>query len=125
MPQQELELHRISATKYMLATMYVFFMSVTGGSLSRNEWREIVKKGLLTRAEAEQLANYPGGQVQVPLVLTSWAMQIIDMGLRDECLWGTRSMRIAHTHNRLNNHIIEFLRATHQIGNMLALPIPF
>lgn len=121
----ELQRHRTCATKYVLAILYVFFMGVTGGALAKAEWREIVKKGLLTKDEADQLANYPARSTEASMVLASWVMQIVDQGLTHDKCWGERSLRVAHTHNRLNKHLCKMLDSCHQIGDIMALPIPF
>jgi len=119
----QLESHRVQATKYILATIYTFFMGITGGELTPKEWHECERKGLLTKAETEALAEYPGHSYT--LVLSTWTMQVIDDALENDCVWTKRSQRIAHLHNRLNNNIIGMLSACHTVGHIVACPIPF
>merc|ERR1719375_399654 len=125
MSSPRVEHHRIRAVKYVLAMMHVFFVGITGGMKSKSEWREVVRRGLLTKLEAEQLQYYPSHCIETVLVLSTWTMQIIDKALEDDVFWDFRSMRIAHTHNRLQSHMNGILRSVHEIGDVLALPIPF
>lgn len=125
LPHPELEKHRVAATKYALAMTYVFFFSTTGGALSKPAWREIVRKGLLTKAEAEKLSDFPGRAHEAILVLSCWAMQILDQALQHDLMWQERSMRTAHTHNRANSYIIGAVDACHKIASTLGLPMPF
>eukprot|EP00403_Amphidinium_massartii_P017697 CAMPEP_0178409938 /NCGR_PEP_ID=MMETSP0689_2-20121128/20720_1 /TAXON_ID=160604 /ORGANISM="Amphidinium massartii, Strain CS-259" /LENGTH=665 /DNA_ID=CAMNT_0020031095 /DNA_START=48 /DNA_END=2046 /DNA_ORIENTATION=+ len=137
---EEVEPHRIVASKYTLATVYIFFMGLTGGELSRKEWMELVHKGLLTKMEMEVLAEYPGGKVHLPptrpvgeaqqlslitLIVTNWAMQAVDEGLQLDCFWQERSERIAHYHNRLRFFNQSMLRSCYEVAHMVALPIPY
>lgn len=125
MSSPRVEQHRIRAVKYVIAMMHIFFVGITGGMKSKNEWREIVKRGLLSKLEAEQLQSYPTHCIETVLVLSTWAMQIIDKALEDDVFWDFRSMRIAHTHNRLQAHMNIILKSVHEIGDVLALPIPY
>merc|ERR1719375_1471392 len=125
MSSPRVEHHRIRAVKYVLAMMHVFFVGITGGMKSKSEWREVVRRGLLTKLEAEQLQYYPSHCIETVLVLSTWTMQIIDKALEDDVFWDFRSMRIAHTHNRLQSHMNSILRSVHEIGDVLALPIPY
>jgi len=119
------ERHRVRAVKYVLAMMHIFFVGITGGMKTKTEWREVVRRGLLSKLEAEQLQCYPSHCVEAVLVLATWTMQIIDKALEDDAFWDFRSMRIAHTHNRLQNHMNTILSSVHEIGDVLALPIPY
>merc|ERR1719162_2843543 len=92
---------------------------------TKTEWREVVRRGLLSKLEAEQLQSYPSHSIEAVLVLATWTMQIIDKALEDDVFWDFRSMRIAHTHNRLQNHMNTILSSVHEIGDVLALPIPY
>merc|ERR1740130_149949 len=85
----------------------------------------MVQRGLLTALEAEQLQNYPAQSIETVLVLSTWAMQTVDRGLEDDAFWGPRSMRIAHTHNRLQGYMTHILSAIHEIGDTMAMPVPF
>lgn len=117
--------HRILATKYILALTHIFFIGITGGMSSRADWNEIMRRGLLSEKEAKQLARYPARSMERVLLLSTWTMQVCDIALQDDHFWGDRSMRIAHTHNRLEEHITLILHAIHEIEDILALPIPF
>lgn len=119
------EQHRIRAVKYIVAIQHLFFVGLTGGMKSKKDWREIVNRGLLTKLEAEQLQIYPSQSIETVLVVATWTMQIIDKALEDDAFWTERSMRVAHTHNRMSEHMTQFLHAMHQIGDELACPIPF
>jgi len=125
MSSPRVEHHRIKAVKYVLAMLHIFFVGLTGGMKSKVEWREITKRGLLSKLEAEQLQSYPTHNIETVLVLAIWAMQIIDRALEDDIFWDFRSMRIAHTHNRLQAHLNVILKSIHEIGDVLALPIPY
>merc|ERR1719181_836558 len=95
------EVHRIRVVKYAVAMLHAFFVGLTGRMKSKSDWREMVQRGLLTKLEAEQLQNYPSHNIEAVIVISTWAMQIVDRALEDDAFWGKRSMRIAHTHNRL------------------------
>lgn len=125
MASPKVENHRIRSVKYVICMLHIFFLGIAGGMKTKQDWREIVKRGLLTKAEAEQLQLYPARSIEQVLVLAAWAMQIVDKALEDDVFWEGRSMRIAHTHNRLQDHMNDILRAIHEIGDVLALPIPF
>jgi predicted membrane chloride channel (bestrophin family) len=123
MNYHQLTYHRNLAAKYILATIYVFFMAITGGKLSPKEWTECVRKGLLTKPEAEALALYPGREVTS--VLTCWAMVVIDDALEQDCLWQPHSQRIAHLHNRLNQAMLQMIDGCNIVAHTIAMPIPF
>lgn len=122
---QGLVKHRIVCTKYLLATVYEYFMIVCGGKLSPKSWEQLVKKGLLTEEESETLQCYPGGQAT--FVLTSWVLFIIRDALVHDCLWveDGRHQQTVHIYNRHCNKIVHMLKAAHRIGYMMGLPIPF
>jgi len=121
--EPELVWHRNLATKYILATVYIFFMTLTGGKLSPKEWTELARKGLLTKPETEALAAYPAGEVT--LVLTVWAMIVVDDALEHDVCWQPHSQRIAHLHNRLNNAMLHMVSSCHTVAHTIAMPIPF
>lgn len=81
----ELSNYRVACTKYLLAIVYEMFMVVTGGKLSKEDWRELVKHGLLTPQEATLLARYTGHTAT--LVLASWTMVIVRDALRSDVMW--------------------------------------
>jgi len=117
--------HRIACTKYLLATVYEYFMIVCGGKLTGKSWQQLIDKGLLTEEEAATLESYPGGQAT--FVLTSWVLFIIRDALVNDCLWveGGRHQQTVHIYNRHCRQIVNMLKAAHKIGYMMALPIPF
>lgn len=131
----ELEPHRIMATKYVLAGVYIFFMTLTGGDLTRKEWGEIVKKGLLTTNEMDVMSQCAGDEIT--LILYNWAMQVVDDALAEDCMWKEldhagshmhshkKNPGISHMHNRINVHITKVFESQHQVANIVALPIPF
>lgn len=125
MAPPSVEAHRIRAVKYACAMLHIFFVGLTGRMKNKADWREIVQRGLLTKLEAEQLQHYPSQSIETVLVVSTWAMQIIDKGLEDDAFWHSRSMRIAHTHNRMQAFMTQLLRSFHEIGDEIANPIPF
>jgi len=120
---EECEAHRTLATKYILSGMYIFFMGLTGGEMERKDWKELVNKNLLKKSEMEALAAYPGNKVT--LVLMNWAMQVVDEALSLDVFWVDRSQRIAHAHNRINQHVLSIITSCNTVGHIIALPIPF
>eukprot|EP00811_Abedinium_folium_P008958 NODE_1827_length_2365_cov_8.514745.p1 GENE.NODE_1827_length_2365_cov_8.514745~~NODE_1827_length_2365_cov_8.514745.p1 ORF type:complete len:697 (+),score=146.82 NODE_1827_length_2365_cov_8.514745:136-2226(+) len=124
-PGEEFIQHRTLATKYMLATIYLVLMVQTGGALTLTGWKELMHKGLLTRIEIEVLSAYPGGGVT--LVLTNWAMQVVDEALDHDCRYqpGVRSEEPHYVHNRHNKHMVAMIKCAHKIESIIALPIPF
>eukprot|EP00747_Dinoflagellata_sp_TGD_P181409 gnl/TRDRNA2_/TRDRNA2_35231_c0_seq1.p1 gnl/TRDRNA2_/TRDRNA2_35231_c0~~gnl/TRDRNA2_/TRDRNA2_35231_c0_seq1.p1 ORF type:complete len:726 (+),score=145.03 gnl/TRDRNA2_/TRDRNA2_35231_c0_seq1:185-2362(+) len=124
-PHPELDEHKLQAVKYVMAMVWIYFMGTTGGKLQKAEWKEVTRKGLLTKAEAEQLREFPHKQSESILILGSWAMQVVDTALAHDCMWRERSMRIAHTHNRLNAQCENIITALHEIGAIMALPVPY
>lgn len=116
---------RVRSVKYILAMLHIFFVGLTGHMKSKNDWKEIVDRGLLTKLEAEQLQKYPAMSIETILVISTWTMQIVDRALEHDAFWTKRSMRIAHTHNRMTAHMTQILRAMHDIGDELANPMPF
>lgn len=124
-PHQELENSRLTAAKYFVAIPHIFFMSVVGGRLWTQDWKELVKKGLLTRDEAYKLEVYPARSQETIYVLASWAMQALDTALMHPKMWEPRSMRIAHCHDRAYKHCSSVLEACNEIHTTLSLPVPF
>jgi len=128
MPFEAVEKHRVVACRYILTTIYLFYMSVTGGIERGCEWVEVERKGLLTTNEAIMLREYP---CSVTPVLTSWAMQVVCEALKFDEFWKydkagePRSMHIAHIHNRLDAFASQILVSCNRISYMLMLPIPF
>jgi len=121
-PYDEVEKHRQVASRYILATIYLFYMNVTGGAAKGLEWQELRRKGLLTKDEAHMLSEYPG---RVVLTLTSWAMQVVCKALDKDVFWEDQKPHIAHVHNRLNVHMINIIRGSNRVCYLLANPIPF
>lgn len=128
----ELEPHRVMSTKYVLAGVYIFFMTLTGGDLTRKEWGEIVKKGLLSTSEMDVMSQAAGDEIT--LILYNWAMQVVDDALMEDCLWKElehshmhhkKNPGISHMHNRINEHLTKVFESQHQVANTVALPIPF
>jgi len=123
--------HRLQATKWILAAVDLFFMGVCGNKLSMKEWSEVVKKGLLTKPEAQLLLKYPGPEV-VP-ILTTWVMICVSDALELPCFherknpeWAIcRSQKIAHLHNRLDLIMAKFMASYRLISETMAQPIPF
>eukprot|EP00811_Abedinium_folium_P032578 NODE_5611_length_1752_cov_8.110769.p1 GENE.NODE_5611_length_1752_cov_8.110769~~NODE_5611_length_1752_cov_8.110769.p1 ORF type:complete len:446 (+),score=119.49 NODE_5611_length_1752_cov_8.110769:341-1678(+) len=115
--------HRLQATRYIIASAYLHFMSLTGGSLSYREWNELVKKGLLSEHEANVLMKYPGPDT-LPL-LTTWTMTVIADGLEQDCMWTRRSHSTGHIQARLRETLSKVVDAYQMIVQVLALPIPF
>lgn len=119
----EVHKHRLQATKYLLAGIYCYFMSLNADALTKREWDEMLKKGLLTRPEAETLRRYPGPDI-FP-VLTTWCMSVIVDALEQDCMWHPRAQRISHIHNRLDEVLLKIMRAQRKITQMRAMPVPF
>mmetsp|Transcript_2648 Transcript_2648/g.6855 ORF Transcript_2648/g.6855 Transcript_2648/m.6855 type:complete len:576 (-) Transcript_2648:50-1777(-) len=119
----EVEKHRIAATRFIMAAVFIFYMNVTGGMPGRNEWNEVITKGLLLPGEVRLLQEYPGGRVT--LILTSWALRAVQAALIKDCFWQPNSQHIAHVHNRLNEHVHRLVTSCNRISYLLALPIPF
>jgi predicted membrane chloride channel (bestrophin family) len=123
--------HRLQATKWLLAAVDLFFMGVCGNKLSMKGWSEVVKKGLLTRPEAQMLLRYPGPEI-VP-ILTTWTMIAVADGLEKPCFhekknpaWPIcRTQKIAHLHNRLDRILIKVMTAYREISETMAQPIPY
>lgn len=123
--------HRLQATKWLLAAVDLFFMGVCGNKLSMKEWSEVVKKGLLTKPEAQLLLKYPGPEV-VP-ILTTWVMISVADALelptfheRKNPKWTcVRAQKIAHLHNRLDFIMTKLMASYRLISETMAQPIPF
>jgi len=123
--------HRLQATKWLLAAVDLFFMGVCGNKLNMKEWTEVVKKGLLTKPEAQLLLKYPGPEV-VP-ILTTWVMIAIGDALelptfherRDPAWTCVRGQKIAHLHNRLDLLMSKLMKSYRLISETMAQPIPF
>lgn len=122
-PFYEVRSYRLTASRYILAAVYLFYMNVTGGLKTGTEWQEVTRKGLLTKKESAMLQEYPGGRVT--LVLTSWALQTCEYALRQDCFHQKTSPHTAHAFNRLNAHVVDMVRFCHRISYLLALPIPY
>lgn len=121
MPFEDAEQHRVTATRYILAAVYLFYMSVTG-NLDEDSWDEVKRKGLLQPSEMKILQDYPA---RTSVLLVSWAMQVCCVALHQECFWQPRSCHIGHIHNRLNAHALGMLTSCNRISNLLANPIPY
>jgi len=115
--------YRVGAAKYMLAAVFEFYMIITGGSMQKHCWREIVKKGLLTKTEGEMLNSYPGGRCT--LVLTSWALFLVKDALEREICWHDRMEQTTHIYQRLQQNVVQLVKASNKIANTIAMPIPY
>lgn len=128
LPHVELENHRTCATKYMVSLAYWYFLSLSRGVLSSRDWRQLVRKGLLTRNEADVLASFPAHSHEPAFVLVTWTMRIVDEALQHDLMspeLDERAMRIAHCHNRAYAHCVRALSACSEMTSDLAAPIPF
>eukprot|EP00928_Gymnodinium_smaydae_P066630 TRINITY_DN49602_c0_g1_i1.p1 TRINITY_DN49602_c0_g1~~TRINITY_DN49602_c0_g1_i1.p1 ORF type:complete len:657 (-),score=113.65 TRINITY_DN49602_c0_g1_i1:219-2012(-) len=119
----EVEKHRRTSVRYMLAAIFLFHMSLTGGMAPGSEFREVLKKGLLTETETYMLQQYPGGRITI--ILLSWSLQIVKHALTQPCFWRPQSMHAAHYHNRMNVHVCSVIKASHEVTYLMAQPIPF
>eukprot|EP00403_Amphidinium_massartii_P025846 CAMPEP_0178395436 /NCGR_PEP_ID=MMETSP0689_2-20121128/13218_1 /TAXON_ID=160604 /ORGANISM="Amphidinium massartii, Strain CS-259" /LENGTH=658 /DNA_ID=CAMNT_0020016091 /DNA_START=71 /DNA_END=2047 /DNA_ORIENTATION=+ len=121
----DLHHHRCTAVKYMLAAMYVFFMGLTGGHVSKAEWREITRKGLLTKHEIDILLGYPAaGHIESILILTNWAMKAVENGMGKAA--AEKSLHLpGHQYELLNDEALGLLRACRKITETLGLPVPY
>lgn len=126
LPYPELENYRITATKYLIALVFLHFMRMTSGTLDKTTWRELVRKGLLTRIESERLAEVPSYAHEHSLILVAWAMVCVDGALGQPCMSvDPRQLRSAFTHNRTNGQCNNVLLACFAMTSILADPIPF
>jgi len=102
---------------------------ICGGTLRKEQWELLVKKGLLTEQETELLLEYPGGKMSH--VLSCWVMFIVRDALVQDCMWRKNegmmdvSQQTVHIYNRFVKHVINMMKACNQIGYTLANPIPF
>lgn len=126
-PDKVLERYRLQAAKYVLATLYIFFMQVKQEDLTSKQWDLIMDKGLLTQAERDRLRliSRQFGHLFIMQATTSWAMQIVQLALRHECLHKERMMQRAHAYNRFNSHIVTLLKSIGNVEHMLANPMPY
>jgi len=130
MQAPELTAHRMLAVKYSLAVVYSYFMGLTGGELTREEWVELERKGFVTKSELQALQSFPGGKPG--FILTNWALQVCDHALereefhnRDAYYGEQRQQRIEHLHNRLDNQLRALLLSCEFVGDLVALPMPY
>jgi len=117
--------HREMAVKYMLAALYVCLMGLTGGNISKAEWREITRKGLLTKHEVDILLGYPAAKhMESILVLAAWALKVVENGL--EKAYAEKSMTMPGGHmKRVDQEVMDLLIACREVTTLLGLPIPF
>lgn len=128
---QELTLHKIACVKYLLAVVYEHFMLVCGGRLRKDQWKELVDKGLLTEQEIAVLKYFPGGRVST--VLTSWVLFILRDALVQDCMWRYMpndkreavSQQTVHIYNRFARHVVNMEKCCNKIGYMIGNPVPF
>lgn len=126
---QDLIVHRVACTKYLLAIVYEHFMMVCGGKLHEENWNELIYKGLLTEQEVCVLKEFPGGKIGN--VLSTWVMFIVKDALVQDCLWRKdyksydTSQQTVHIYNRFVKHMNSMMKSMHQIGYTMANPIPF
>lgn len=121
--RMKVEKYRLAASRYMLAAIYLFYMGITGGSPSGEEWSEVERKGLLSRTERDMLQDYPDGRVT--MILTGWAMQVMEEALLWDCFHRPRAPHSAHLYNRLDKQVNIFVTNCHHIHYLLMNPIPY
>eukprot|EP00747_Dinoflagellata_sp_TGD_P144712 gnl/TRDRNA2_/TRDRNA2_176531_c0_seq2.p1 gnl/TRDRNA2_/TRDRNA2_176531_c0~~gnl/TRDRNA2_/TRDRNA2_176531_c0_seq2.p1 ORF type:complete len:439 (-),score=72.02 gnl/TRDRNA2_/TRDRNA2_176531_c0_seq2:722-2038(-) len=121
--QPALQKHRTAVTKYLLSCVHEYFFVITGGKMTKPSWKQLVKRGLLTKAESDMLAAYPGGRAT--MVLTSWALLIIRAALENDVSWQERSQQTVHIYNRHSAHIVKILKSANRIANLMGMPLPF
>jgi len=124
LPDPSLDMHRTAMSKYLLVVVFEYFMMVTGGKPTPDNWKMLKRKGLLTEAEAEMLSMFPGGKAT--FVVTTWVLQILRHALEQDVMWiEGKSQQTMHVYNRHNQHMTTLLGACLRIGDLMAMPIPF
>lgn len=121
----EMEQHRTLCAKYILCAVYVFFLGLTGGELTRHELEEMVHKGFLSHTEMELIHQYPAESDGKVMVLTAWAMMVIDDANEQDCVHSLRSRQPEHMHDRVLKSLRQLQDAMFHIGAITALPFPF
>lgn len=122
----DLQRHRLLATKYMLAAVHDFYACLQGKKTHVKSLKHFTDKGLLTGEEAGMLSNYPGGTT-VP-VLTAWAMLVVKDGLKQDCFWNVPKHKrsgMGYSYERLHQSSISILEASQKIGHGIGFPTPF
>lgn len=120
----EVRPHRVACTKYLLTLVFEYHMVVTGGKLTKDSWKELVKKGLITKPEVEMLSQYPTGRVS--LILTTWVLLILKDALTKDCFFqANKSQQASHIFNRHSQHIVGVISACNRVSSLMAMPIPF
>lgn len=72
----EVLLLRFAGGKYALAAVYVFYFSLTGGSVTARGWSELRAKGLLDDREVQfMVSQYGGDRLALLHVWAMWAVQ--------------------------------------------------
>lgn len=111
------------AAKYMVAAVLLFFLGVTGGKVSENEWDFIKAKGLLDAEELEYLKTFPGHR---GLLLSSWSMRVVDQMIRTKEMKATfEAPEMAWVFHRLQEHNWICAHKMRAVADLLAMPIPF
>lgn len=111
------------ASKYMVASVLLFYFGVTGGKVSDNEWDFIRGKGLLDEDELAYLKIFPGHK---GLLLSSWTMRVIDQMIRTPEMKATfEPPEMAWVFHRLQVHNQKVAMKMRFVADLLAMPIPF
>lgn len=115
---------RFAAGKYALAAVYVFFFSLTGGSVNKRGWSELRAKGLLDDREVQFMeGQYGGDRLALLHVWAMWAVQeaasspIARAKLGSEALAGGVA-RLAEALRRASD-------AAREAAGCAAVPVPY
>lgn len=111
------------ATKYMLASVFIFYFSLSDGGLAQEEWDMLQRKRLLSMKEIDYIRCYAGHK---GVILTSWATRAAQHAMRTE-----EPMKLftpperAALMNRIDSQAVNSGKAMRRIADLMAMPLPY
>mmetsp|Transcript_116844 Transcript_116844/g.337622 ORF Transcript_116844/g.337622 Transcript_116844/m.337622 type:complete len:613 (-) Transcript_116844:180-2018(-) len=115
---------RFAAGKYALAAVYVFFFSLTSGSVTARGWSELRAKGVLDDSEVAFLENqYTGDRLALLHVWAMWAVQEAASSPAARAKFGPEATAAAGT--RLAEALRASAEAAREAGGCAAVPVPY
>lgn len=115
---------RFAAGKYALAAVYVFFFSLTGGSVSSRGWNELRAKGVLDDGEVGFLEHqYTGDRLALLHVWAMWAVQEAAASPAARAKFGPEAT--AASVSRLSEALRAAAEAAREAASCSAVPVPY
>jgi len=124
--EPQLSKHILQASKYCLAGIFYFYLSMEDDTPEmRESWEVITDKGLVTPEEKEMLKNYPGTTFTLLLHWSSYVVKDSIRILRAQQPPHFNAPELASMGNRMYTMIDAVAAAALRVRSIQNMPVPF